>query len=84
MPPLSLNLPGISPLRLLKMESSDQAKQDVSSHMEVDSNQQETQMEDASTEIEVAFRAATQEGGSKLPKGKTKIAWFETKDEAAK
>lgn len=52
--------------------------------MEVDSNQQETQMEDASTEIEVAFRAATQEGGSKLPKGKTKIAWFETKDEAAK
>ena len=66
------------------MGCSDQAKQGVSSHMEVDSNQQETQMEDASTEIEVAFRAATQEGSSKLPNGKTSIAWVDTKNEAAK
>ena len=82
--PLSLNPPGISPLRLLKMESSDQAKQDVSSHTEVDSNQQETQMEDASTEIEVALRAATREGSSKPSKGNTNIAWVETKDETTK
>lgn len=38
----------MSSLRLLQVEFSDQAKQDVSSHMKIDLNQQETQMEDAS------------------------------------